>query len=193
MKTYIIGDPSIVNFLSDIEIVNSIQEAEVVVFGDGEDVTPSFYKEKKLKSTKNNYQKDLKERALYKQILPNQFVIGIGRGAQFLAVLNGAKLHQNIYNHLNTTHKIIWDNGLVLQLYSNHHQAIDYNSIPKYGYVLAYIDELNGDDKKPMRIPEIVFFNQKDCPKTFCIQGRPDIAPETAASKYINTTIHKLW
>ena len=194
MKTFVIGDLNYASFLTDIEIVDSITSAQVVIFCGGEDITPSFYKEKKQKTTINNYQRDLRERQLFRELRPDQFAIGIGRGAQFLSVMNGSKLIQNIADHqLDSTHLIIFNDQLILEITSQHHQCVDYKTIPDYCDLIALRNEINGEPRIPMIVPEVLYYHKDGNPRCFCIQGHPEIMPDSQVSKYLNNMIHSLW
>ena len=59
MKVYVVGgDVDYVNFIEDVKIVNKLEDAQLVVFTGGEDVTPSFYGCKKYRTTFNNVERD---------------------------------------------------------------------------------------------------------------------------------------
>ena len=190
-KAFVIGDSKCANFLSNISIVDNIEDAEVVIFTGGEDVTPSFYKEKKLAPTKNNYQRDLKERAIYRKLRSDQFLIGLGRGCQFLAVMNGAKLQQHVLLNNNASHEIIFEDGLFLNILSNNHQIVINKTLPEHCHTIANtLRLLNG---VPVFIPEVFFFNNKETPKCFCIQGHPELTPDEPIAKHLDNIIQQLW
>lgn len=82
MKVFVVGESiEYTNFLgSDVELVDTVDEAEVVMFTGGEDVDPSIYKCKPSPYTYSNLNRDLKEKEIFEMIKPNQIAVGICRG-----------------------------------------------------------------------------------------------------------------
>lgn len=81
LKVYVVGEQKhYANFLDDFEMVNNISDADVVIFTGGEDVDPKLYGAKKHPTTYSNPSRDEYETKMFKQIRPNQLVIGICRG-----------------------------------------------------------------------------------------------------------------
>lgn len=77
-----------------------VEEADVICFTGGEDVDPEFYGEHPIPGTHYNTSRDNKESAIYAQcIMERKPMVGICRGAQFLNVMNGGKLWQDVNNH----------------------------------------------------------------------------------------------
>ena len=81
-----------------------LEFADVVFFPGGADVTPSLYGEKKLPCTHNNIERDFREVELYSSMDTRIPRVGICRGAQFLNVMAGGKLFQDVNNHACGTH-----------------------------------------------------------------------------------------
>ena len=184
------NNPDLVNFLQDIEIVDNIEDADIVLFAGTSDVSPVLYGCKKERGTISNYRKDLEEKKVYlKKMRPNQLALGIGRGAQLLAVLNGAKLIQDAGGHLrNDTHTILSaDRLFYYEITSLHHQLIDSESLTRIdGCRLLYYASMYGYD------PEIITFTCKDRPKCLCIQGHPELMADQPIAEVINKIIHEL-
>ena len=81
MKVYVVGEAThYTKFFTNIEIVDNMDEAQVVLFTGGEDVTPSLYKCKKHPTTYSNWHRDRVERAVFNKIRPDQLAVGICRG-----------------------------------------------------------------------------------------------------------------
>ena len=80
----------------------SLETADVVVFGGGSDVHPELYGETTMHSTvMPNIVRDLADIELYAECLSQgKPMIGVCRGAQFLAVMQGAGLYQDVNNHM---------------------------------------------------------------------------------------------
>lgn len=113
------------------ETVNSMDEADLLQFTGGEDVSPDLYNELKHPKTRNSPARDAKEKAVYQWAVANGIpVAGICRGGQFLNVMNGGKMWQDVDNHaIGRTHKafavghIGWVN-----VTSTHHQMMRPNT-----------------------------------------------------------------
>lgn len=78
----------------------SVDDADIVCFTGGEDVDPALYGEKPIPETHCNPMRDMFEAGVYGEALGlNKPMIGICRGAQFLNVMNGGKLWQDVNLH----------------------------------------------------------------------------------------------
>lgn len=114
---------------SNCRRAKSVLEADLVVFGGGSDVDPALYGELPHKTTFFNTTRDTKDMDLYllcvEQGIP---MLGICRGAQFLSVMNGGKLYQDIDNHYGP-HPIldIKKKQTIDCISSVHHQAVKPN------------------------------------------------------------------
>lgn len=109
---------------------NTIDAADAVVFTGGEDVTPFLYGENKHPRTQFNYRRDLTEINVYKRIKNHIPKIGICRGAQFLNVMNGGRLWQDVDLHaVAGGHPMRTHTGRIIQVTSTHHQMM----IPGHG------------------------------------------------------------
>jgi gamma-glutamyl-gamma-aminobutyrate hydrolase PuuD len=102
------------------------EDADLVVFPGGSDVDPQLYGEKAIPGVHTDHEQDRRDIQLYylcrEKGIP---MLGICRGAQFLHVMNGGKLYQDVDNH-NTSHKM-WDQQGITQLdnvSSVHHQMV---------------------------------------------------------------------
>lgn len=204
MKVYVVGgDTNYVNFIKDVEIVNRLQDAQLVVFTGGEDVTPSFYGCKKHRTTFNCLSRDQEEKDIFDKIDPKkQVCYGSCRGSQWLCVMNGGKLVQNVSNHaIGYTHAI--SNGdKVYQITSTHHQMQypfdlndkDYDILyTSYGIRSDYYegDKINSDTIA-YREPEIVLYHREELPKCLAVQGHPEMIPDSPVAEMINNLIKDL-
>ncbi len=99
---------------------------DLLCFTGGEDVSPTLYKQLPLKTTNSNPIRDEYEIQFYSSF-PYIPKVGICRGGQFLAVMNGDTLLQHIDGHTNTEHNVKGDCCLH-RVNSDHHQAILFSS-----------------------------------------------------------------
>lgn len=173
-------------------IVNDLKKADIVMFTGGEDVSPLLYGDTVHPSTHYNVTRDENEEKDYWEALSLQLpMLGICRGAQFLTVMNGGKLIQNVDNH-GKMHKIFFANykeGVEpLTPYfvnSTHHQMMyPYNLDPRKYKLIAFADNqaskyevglnhkdlFNFKNLKPKE-PEIVFYPESRC---LAIQYHPE-------------------
>lgn len=204
MKVYVVGgDTNYVNFIKDVEIVNRLQDAQLVVFTGGEDVTPSFYGCKKHRTTFNCFSRDQEEKDIFDKIDPKkQVCYGSCRGSQWLCVMNGGKLVQNVSNHaIGYTHAI--SNGdKVYQITSTHHQMQYPFDLNDKDYDILYTsygirsDYYEGDKINPdtiaYREPEIVLYHREELPKCLAVQGHPEMIPDSPVAEMINNLIKDL-
>jgi hypothetical protein len=103
--------------------VRDIREADVVCFTGGEDVDPQLYGEVALQSTHFNAMRDKRDCEAW-ALAEDKFKVGICRGGQFLNVMNGGKLWQDINHHVGG-HKV-YDRHTKQEIYcsSTHHQQM---------------------------------------------------------------------
>lgn len=81
IKVYVVGTAKYyADFMKNIKLTDKIEEADIVLFTGGEDVTPSFYGCKKHPRTYSNIHRDLEEKIVFEKIRKDQFVVGICRG-----------------------------------------------------------------------------------------------------------------
>ena len=81
MKYYVVGgNTGYTSFIKDVELVDKIENADVVLFTGGEDVTPSFYGERDVVGLYTNRNRDNREKEVFKKIKNSQLALGICRG-----------------------------------------------------------------------------------------------------------------
>jgi len=108
-------------------IVTNIREADLVQFTGGSDVDPTYYGEPKHRSTHCNPIRDLAEQQIFLSARRNGVpVAGICRGGQFLNVMCGGRMYQDVNNHgIPGVHETRDENtGEVFNVTSTHHQMI---------------------------------------------------------------------
>lgn len=168
-------------FLSSGWDLSDYTEADLVCFTGGEDVTPSLYGEINLGS-QCNWQRDSDEMELYQTCLAlGKPFVGICRGGQFLNVMNGGKMIQDVNNHgLWGTHKLslLWNNLRIpnedYRVTSTHHQMMIKG---EKGEVIGIAEEATNfksadpDFVKPNYDTEIVWYPET---KSLCFQPHPE-------------------
>lgn len=163
------------------EVVDNLDEADIVVFTGGEDVTPSLYNEPKNPLTHCSPLRDSKEASIFnKAYLAGKHIIGICRGSQFTCVMSGGRLIQHQINP-SFIHEITTHAG-TFPITSTHHQAMyPYDMNPENYKVLAWTEGLcgkheNGDRNEisdtPFKEVEICYFPKT---KVLGIQGHPEM------------------
>lgn len=202
-KVYVVGpEKRYSKWISDHVLTDNLDEADIVIFTGGEDVTPSLYGCEKHHTTWSNLDRDLKEKEIFEKIRPDQFCIGICRGSQLLCCLNGGLLIQDVTNHaIRHTHEIYKANGRgVYEITSTHHQMqYPFNLNVEDYKVLYYADFRSGyyaGDKIPRTIPcepEIVLYQKEGKPKCLAIQGHPEMMRlESPTIAMLNDLINSL-
>lgn len=179
-KVYLVqGWNDYANWIPNVEIVDSLNEANIVMFEGGEDVDPSLYNELDHPYTSSNIKRDLYEEPMFKEaIKKGKYIIGICRGSQLACVINGGILVQHQENKYGKHLIETYDNKSI-EVTSSHHQAQYPFRLPKEDYkILGWSKGLSrfhqGGDKKEMNPEvecEIVYY-----PKTKClaIQSHPE-------------------
>src|ERR1700744_3795301 len=116
------------NFLAPLGFSETkiIEQADIVIFGGGADITPERYGEQPGKRTYCSPAKEKQEVEDFKiaQSLGKK-CLGICRGLQLLCTLAGGKLIQHISNHGGCEHTIDTFDGNRVKVNSLHHQMVN--------------------------------------------------------------------
>lgn len=118
-----------------------VQEADIICFTGGADVDPTYYGEEAIPGTYTNLDRDAKESIIYAEALALQkAMVGICRGSQFLNVMNGGKLWQDVDRHAGRNHKVthVPTGETKFNMTSTHHQQMRPG---KDGIVIAVAEE----------------------------------------------------
>jgi gamma-glutamyl-gamma-aminobutyrate hydrolase PuuD len=174
----------------DWGITKDINEADVICFVGGEDVDPVLYDEAQHRSSFLNKVRDAYETEIYNEALNLGIpMVGICRGGQFLNVMNGGKLWQDVDGHGRGSHNaFIPGDTTPYNITSSHHQMMVVNeraihkilltageshrrcrmshidSVPKYETV-TYPNKAKNSDI------EAVFYEDTRC---LCFQPHPE-------------------
>lgn len=109
------------------------EDAEYVQFTGGADVDPMLYGEPKHPRTYSSPDRDSYESHLFHQAVDEgKKLLGICRGGQFLNVMSGGSMYQDVNNHaINGTHPahidvplLNYKEGDVVEVTSTHHQMM---------------------------------------------------------------------
>jgi gamma-glutamyl-gamma-aminobutyrate hydrolase PuuD len=152
--------------------------ADLFQFTGGEDVTPEIYGEENIASY-NNLNRDLYEAgyfALARRL--DKPMVGVCRGGQFLNVMCGGWMDQDVPGHTRD-HKIITATGSLMAT-STHHQMMR----PGAGAnLLAWADIVGELDT------EVLFYEHYRC---LCFQPHPEYRRFPELEKYYFGLIHNL-
>lgn len=179
-KIFVVGGgKSYANWMQGV-LVDSLEEANLIVFTGGQDICPLVYNEKNIHpSTYYTLTRDDEEIKAYEKALKlGKKMIGICRGHQLLSALNGAVLIQDQNNpgsHLMTTYQ-----NESFMINSLHHQAVfpfdlpeeDYNILGYSKHTSSYHHNGLSQEMNPPVEVEAIYF-----PKTNClgIQCHPEM------------------
>lgn len=151
-------------------IVASIEDADIIQFTGGSDVSPALYGETKHKHTHNNIGRDAQE--IYSYIKAHELgkaMVGICRGGQFLNVMAGGKMHQHVEGHTRyhpvAVSEEIGDVGEGV-VTSTHHQMMRPNEDVPHS-LLVWADETG---QGPHDV-EVVHYPHN---KSLCFQPHPE-------------------
>lgn len=188
IKIYVVGgDTDYANWIHNSELVDSPEDATIVLFTGGEDVDPSIYGKKKHANTFSNLDRDLEEKKIFDSMQPHQLALGICRGSQFLCALNGGILIQDCVGHARWDTHSITNGEKITEITSTHHQMQYPWTINKGDFDILYwaapsishYYEGDGVEGVPSE-PEIVLYHVGGNPKCLAIQGHPEIMRKDA-------------
>jgi len=207
MKVLVIGNNNVlVNWLAKrfhvvcfasagevLKRMSFTEDIHGVVYQGGADISPTWYSQKRHKQTRclDSTRREDDEAELYWNLVSNKSIphIGICRGAQFLAVNNGADMYQHCEGHTDE-HLIVTADptSKIMTASSTHHQMVDISPVRSnedFRLIAWAEDKATGLEKMPKddatsdapipcatnKDPEI--FEFKDT-ATLCIQGHPE-------------------
>lgn len=181
-QIYIVGAANDYANWMNGELTDRFENASLIVFTGGEDVTPSLYNAPAHPKSYFNEKRDKVEMIAFKKAQELKIpCVGICRGSQFLCVMSGGSLVQHQENPLYMHNIETYDNN-ILQITSTHHQAQYPYELSKDNYnVLAWskgISRFHEDgNMKELPLPEdkeaeIVYYKNTNC---LGIQGHPEM------------------
>lgn len=159
----------------------NLKKGDVVLFGGGEDISPSFYKQKPIKychAGETLSTRDMFELSVFKLAREADVpMLGICRGAQLLCALSGGSLIQHVTHHAGIGHKMTTKDGQQIHVCSVHHQmmnpfGIKHDLIAWASENLSTVYLVEGSKQENMKVePEVVFFPET---KALGIQYHPE-------------------
>lgn len=131
-KVYVVGGDrgieKMFNEHPEFYTTEIFKDADLYCFTGGADVSPELYGAKAHPTTGTNRDRDLRERREFEDIIQTgRPMVGICRGSQFLCVMNGGSLYQDVDKHaIWGTHECFYENENMYvtnyQVTSTHHQ-----------------------------------------------------------------------
>lgn len=146
-RIYVVGGGVYYTNWMQGECVEQIEDANLVVFTGGEDVSPHIYGKRKHPTTGNNVGRDLYEAEVFKKARAlNLPMWGTCRGSQFLCAMAGGQLVQDLDGHP-YVHRIQTSDGRLMGANSTHHQMQHPFNMPADHYeLLAWAVDKDGGD-----------------------------------------------
>ncbi len=168
------------------ELAPSSKSADLIQFTGGADVNPSLYGQQQHPKTQSDPKRDELEQWAYDKYVGKKPMAGICRGAQFLWVMNGGSLYQDVDGHATgEMHRIYDGDGIefICKVTSTHHQMMrDNRSSRKLSKLLGismkssykeHMDvdgEVTNSDQETSDI-EVAHFPDTKC---LCFQPHPE-------------------
>lgn len=194
-RTYPTEAGQLIRWMSkDFTIASDLNtKVDLIIFKGGVDVNPNLYGEEKIPATNmTDDNADKVDIDAYRFAIENKIpMMGICRGSQFLTVMNGGRLIQDVTGH-GGNHNIKFNDDSVFDMTSTHHQMMNpfFDLIEGTDYILhawaerplstkymtAIADiklglEAYADKNNVIREPEIVYYKASN---SLAIQGHPE-------------------
>ncbi len=176
--------------------VYSPEAADFICFTGGADVSPGIYGDVAHKTTHNDLFRDDKETRLFNWALEKRIpMVGICRGGQFLNVMSGGRMYQDVSEH-GRSHPIVDKRtGEIFYVTSTHHQMM----LPQGKYQLVASSNLRGYRewyegevfKRDIfdEDIEVVWYESTSC---LCFQPHPEMYQEEHVFNPMRTYFHSL-
>lgn len=165
------------------DITRDIEEASLIQFTGGEDVSPMLYLEPIHATTGSNPLRDAHEADIFVTYEGEVPFAGICRGGQFLCAINGGRLWQDVNNHAIGGEHIALDldTNEEYPVSSTHHQMMDPSGAEDYSILVTaglstrksdgWGNNVKQDLNSSQRDIEAVFFSQSN---SLCFQPHPE-------------------
>lgn len=177
-----------------------LRKCDLVQFTGGEDVTPYFYGEDTHPRTHFNESRDFMEASFFTIAkMYGKKMAGICRGGQFLNVMSGGAMYQDVDGHaIHGTHECFdRGSGQVFNVTSTHHQMM----LPSHnGRIIATADQStrreymqDGEIKVHDSVGgdvEVVYYRHTDA---LCFQPHPEFVGATDTSDYYFSLLNRIW
>lgn len=216
MKVFVVGlYKSYAAWIDDVEIVDNMEDADIVMFTGGEDIHPKLYGERKMACTGANTSRDTYEVEAFnkatKLVKKGKKLICFGtcRGAQLLCALNGGKVIQDVSGHAICSTHPITNGSIVLEITSLHHQMMYPFNMDEDQYDIVFwslkqlsrhyegsyinVDKMVNPSSGMVIEPEIVLFHATNKPVCIGVQGHPEMMrKESPAVRYLNDYVNQI-
>lgn len=185
------------NQQGSFRIVDDVEQAQIVVWCGGADVSPRLYKSDFHPKTHTDPASDERDLFYWKKAHnTGRLLVGICRGGQFLNVLSGGVMYQHVNNHaIGGTHACLYRHNpkdlahiRTYQVTSTHHQMMKPS---KDGELWGYINrstfrDMSGEtdapaDPKDGPDNEIVFYKKTNA---LCFQPHPEYGQQETADLF---------
>lgn len=165
------------------QVVYSEDDADFLCFTGGADVHPRYYGEGLHPYSHCDVRRDEQEADIYSKWVGKKPMVGICRGGQFLNVMSGGSMYQDVDNHgLHGTHSA-YDvvDKTVVQVTSTHHQmmiagpnavVLAFADESTYKEKVGGVGEIVREDSKPSQDVEVVVYPES---KVLCFQPHPEL------------------
>ncbi|OYV41141.1 MAG: hypothetical protein B7Z80_02695 [Rhodospirillales bacterium 20-64-7] len=177
-------------------------DADIIVFNGGQDVGTSLYGERPILSyiPEAPSDRDKYEHEVFDTVKGSKFTLGICRGAQFLNVMNGGTLWQDVDKHGRDHTMLDLVSGLTYRATSTHHQMMRPNfnidnllvGVASEATVRRRDGETQNINPKtnPDLDVEIMWYPGN---RSLCIQGHPEYVPGSEFADYCLGLVGKFY
>lgn len=201
-KVYVVGLDGLVSrmFLSSGWLtVDAIDEADLIVFTGGSDVSPELYGEVNVGLSYTNPRRDRDEQYVYEACIElGKPMAGICRGGQFLNVMCGGAMYQDVERHaIGGTHKIVdSQTNRQINVTSTHHQMMIMHKEAELVALAALGGEKSALPKDMLDREalyqvdqEVVYYDKQKC---LCFQPHPEYGENECKEYFFEVLNRKL-
>ncbi|NOQ73267.1 MAG: hypothetical protein GQ574_14770 [Crocinitomix sp.] len=180
------------------DVVDNMYDADFVQFTGGADVSPELYGEELHPTTHHSPVRDHKEMAIFEEAVTlGKGLLGICRGAQFLNVMSGGSLWQNVNGHtIGGTH-LLTDvlTKEEVEVSSTHHQMMRKGNKGVFVATAAGFATKKESDTEVVRNSpvdtEVVWYEDT---KALCFQPHPEFfEPDHPCQAYYFKLINRMF
>lgn len=162
------------------KITHEFWEADLVCLTGGADVHPKLYGERILVGTHADIERDRRDGLIYHEAIEQNIpIVGICRGGQFLNVMNGGKMWQDVDGHAGSHDMTVVETGQVIEVTSTHHQMMIPTAEAEVIATATKSTKRKADNKEVTNPKdpdiEVVFYPKTD---SLCFQPHPEFAKE---------------
>jgi len=165
------------------EVVEDISDSpSLILFTGGEDVSPKLYEHPQHRTTYNSIHRDYEESRIFKEAISLGIpMVGICRGGQFLNVMCGGTMYQDVSKHATRDGHLIKDlfTNQKLNVTSTHHQMMKPSNkaivvaIANNGGVVTEWDGKEFNTHPSELDYEVVYYEDEKC---LCFQPHPEFS-----------------